>query len=113
MIWKHGISFLSAPKNGGFMKLINRLIADYYERTPGGAYHFLYRCENIDGSQKLATRPKKLDEMKHDKDKIKTLIEIKGKGGFIVTAPSFGSVRIRKCHCRSLPALSHRRRLPS
>jgi len=48
------------------------------ERTPSGGYHLFYKCEKIEGNQKLA-----ID------DKI-TVIETRGEGGLIVCAPSKG-----------------------
>jgi hypothetical protein len=85
--------FLERAEEWGLSSdLVNKLMASYLEKTPGGAYHLLYRCPKIGGSQKLATRPKKPGEMAHEKDKTKTLAEIKGEGAYIIMAPSFGSV---------------------
>jgi len=52
------------------------------ERTPRGGYHILYCCDEIESNQPLAQ--KSLPE----KRKIKTLIETRGEGGFIVISPT-------------------------
>lgn len=70
-------------------KLLEKLMQGYYEQTPRGA-HFLYRCDEISGSIKLATKPGKID--KNGKMKVITLIETKGEGGYIICAPSYGGV---------------------
>jgi hypothetical protein len=56
----------------------------YLEGTPGGGRHLLYRCDTIEGNQKLACKP--------DGDRRKTLIETRGEGGLIIVAPSRGQV---------------------
>ena len=48
------------------------------ETTPSGGYHLFYRCENFEGNQKLA------------KEKNTAVIETRGEGGLIVTAPTKG-----------------------
>lgn len=63
----------------------------YEEETPSGGVHILYKCSTIEGNQKLAERPKTNDEKKSKDDKTKTLIETRGSGGYIVTAPSNGT----------------------
>jgi hypothetical protein len=52
----------------------------YVESTPNGR-HLFWRCTGIESNQKLA----------HDKDG-KAVIETRGEGGFVVVAPSYGSV---------------------
>lgn len=63
------------------------------ERTPSGGYHLVWRCSEIAGNQKLATRPPTEDEVK-DAPKLTsvTLIETRGKGGQFQVAPSPGYV---------------------
>lgn len=56
----------------------------YQESTPGGGRHLLYRCDTVEGNQKLACKP--------DGDRRKTLIETRGEGGLIIVAPSRGRV---------------------
>ncbi|HEY7418667.1 MAG TPA: bifunctional DNA primase/polymerase [Ktedonobacteraceae bacterium] len=64
--------------------LYNHLSWGYLEATPAGGRHLLYRCDVIEGNQKLAKRP--------GDDSIKTLIETRGEGGLIIVAPSRGGV---------------------
>jgi putative DNA primase/helicase len=75
----------------GYADLLERLESGYRENSPNGV-HLLYRCPKISGSAKLATRPKRSEEMKSNGDRIKTLIETKGEGGYIISAPSNGAV---------------------
>lgn len=67
----------------GHGDLIDRLDAGYLEQSPSGGYHWLYYCPLISGSTKLA-----LTADKH------VLIETKGEGGYIITAPSNGQVHL-------------------
>lgn len=60
-----------------------------YERTPRGGYHVFYRCEEpIEGNKKLASvfDPVECKPM--------TIIETRGEGGYVVTAPSKGYLMI-------------------
>lgn len=83
--------FCKRMRVAGLSGLLKRLKRGYMEHTPNGR-HFLYRCSEVSGSKKLATRPKLPEEMKHEKDLTKTLIETRGEGGFIICAPSYGKV---------------------
>jgi putative DNA primase/helicase len=75
----------------GLGELINRLEAAYCEQSPNGV-HLLYYCETISRNMKLATRDKEEHEKKHSKDITATLIETRGEGGFIIIAPTYGTV---------------------
>ncbi len=75
----------------GLADLLERMEMGYMEYSPNGV-HLLYRCSDIGGSTKLATRPKRDEEKKSVGDKTKTLIETKGEGGYIICAPSHGGV---------------------
>lgn len=57
------------------------------ESTMSGGYHLLYRCSVISGNQKLASRPKLNEQGKWIAD---VLIETRGEGGYIVSAPTPG-----------------------
>jgi hypothetical protein len=70
---------------------VDRIEEGYLERSPGGV-HWLYYCSEIGGNDKLARRPKLPAEMKHPNDKIKTLIETRAEGGYIIIAPTGGAV---------------------
>ena len=85
-------------------ELVARIREGYEESTPGQGYHWLYRHDEISGSEKLARRFKTPDEFNEDDRKaiaaangkehkpVKTLIETKGQGGFVIIAPSNGKV---------------------
>ncbi len=75
----------------GMGELIERIESGYFEYSPNGV-HYLYKCSEIGSSTKLATRPKRPEEMKDEHDKTKTLIETRGNGGYVVVAPSYGTV---------------------
>lgn len=79
--------FKETAKAGGLGELIEQIEAGYLEETPGGGIHWLYYCDEVTASTKLATQPDPGDPKKFD-----TLIETKGEGGFIVIAPSHGPV---------------------
>ena len=85
-------SFLELAKSTSLDGLLDRIETGYLERSPSGGVHWLYRCPKISGNMKLARRPKWPAEMVHAEDRVKTLIEIRGEGGYIIIAPSFGNV---------------------
>ncbi len=75
--------------------LWRRLVID---RSPNGGYHLAYRCPTIARNGKLAQRPAtdaeraaannpKLDRV--------TLIETRGEGGYLISAPSPGYARLQ------------------
>lgn len=59
----------------------------YVERTPSGGLHWLYRIadEPVPGNTKLARRP-------GENGGVDVLAETRGEGGFVVVAPSHGTV---------------------
>jgi archaellum biogenesis ATPase FlaH len=95
-------------------ELLSKLVV---QKTRGGGYHFIYRCSEIAGNQKLAQRPTTEKERKETyeknlkaelskgtsqeeaekkatnaakNDKTRVLIETRGEGGQIVCFPSKG-----------------------
>lgn len=67
----------------------------YAEWTPSGGIHFLYRLVDHEapGNTKIARRLASLEELAENPDsKIKTLSETRGEGGYVIVAPSGGSV---------------------
>ncbi len=98
-------AFLEAVWVLGLGELVARIRAGYEESSPGGGYHWLYRCPDPT-TTKLACRHKIEAEFDDDDRKaiakaadkgkqhqpIKTLIETKGHGGYIIIAPSNGKV---------------------
>ena len=77
--------------DAGLGSLVERMEAGYMEHTPNGL-HWLYRGSDISGNVKLAARPKEPGEKKSEGDKVQVLIETRGEGGFIITAPTSGTV---------------------
>lgn len=65
----------------GLGPVLDRIVYGYSETTPSAGIHMVYRSDEIDGNLKLARR-----------DKVTTLIETRGEGGFVVVAPSHGPV---------------------
>jgi hypothetical protein len=76
-------AFISLACAVGLGALVERIEAGYLEASPGGR-HWLYRCDQIAGNTKLASRP--------DGALVTTLIETRGEGGYVVAAPSNGRV---------------------
>lgn len=74
----------------GLGTLVERIEAGYLESSPKGI-HWLYRCSEVAGNTKLATRPKGQEEQQHAGE-VATLIETRGEGGYIIIAPTFGTV---------------------
>lgn len=79
--------FQRYAREAGLGELLDRMIAGYLEHSPNGA-HLPYRCETIEGNQKLAMR--KLP----GGNGWKSIIETRGEGGYIIVAPSHGSVNV-------------------
>ncbi|WP_420169037.1 phage/plasmid primase, P4 family [Streptomyces violaceoruber] len=87
----------------GLLELWQRIATGWLERSPSGGLHIHYRVEGgAPGNTKLASRLAREDEWtdaerdlvaRHPgKRIIRGLIETRGEGGFVVTAPSWGSV---------------------
>ncbi|GAA3374668.1 phage/plasmid primase, P4 family [Streptomyces racemochromogenes] len=87
----------------GMTELWQRIATGWLERSPSGGLHLHYRvADGAPGNTKLASRLAREDELtakerdliaKYPGKKIpRGLIETRGEGGFVVTAPSHGSV---------------------
>lgn len=61
----------------------------YIQSTINNGWHVIYKCAEVGGNQKLASRPATADEQEAG-DKQKVLIETRGAGGYIVVSPSPG-----------------------
>lgn len=60
-------------------------------QTPTKGFHLYYRCEVIEGNQKIAQRYTNDEERQaNPKQKVKVLIETRGEGGYIVCPPTIG-----------------------
>jgi len=67
----------------------------FVEQSPSGGVHFLYRIADheVPGNTKIANRPSNDEELAlNPKQKVQTLAETRGEGGFVVVAPSGGTV---------------------
>ena len=87
---KHGIEF------NAFATEIRKMDILLYQkllvvRTVSNGFHIYYRCEKIEGNQKLANRPATLEELK-DNPHLKefVLIETRGEGGYVIAPPTEG-----------------------
>jgi hypothetical protein len=80
----------------GVLGLLDQLLEDgYAEWTPSGGVHLLYRVtgQPVPGNTKIARRPATPEELLDNPDaKVKTLAETRGEGGYVIVAPSGGSV---------------------
>jgi hypothetical protein len=98
--------FKAAAEALGLGDLVEKIEAGYLERSASGGLHLLYRCGEVAGNTELARRYKTPDEFT-DADRkaieaaedrgrehkpIKVLVETRGTGGYIVTAPTNGRV---------------------
>jgi hypothetical protein len=84
--------FIQTGHAVGMGDLLDRIAIGFEEETPNGGRHLAYRCPTIEGNRKLALRPKLPEEMRDPHDLTKVLIETRGEGGYVVTAPSHGRV---------------------
>ena len=74
-------------RNTGLEDLFNRITDGYFEVTPSGGYHWLYKCtEPVAGNQKLAQRPGS------EATGREVLFETRGEGGFVVVSPTSGDI---------------------
>lgn len=65
-------------------------------KTKGNGYHIYYRCESIEGNQKLAMRPP-TDQERKDNPQVKsiTLIETRGEAGYVIAPPTEGYEKVQ------------------
>jgi hypothetical protein len=84
---------LTLAEASGLGELVARIEAGYTESTPSGGLHWLYRTDRPLGNTKLASRPATAAELaERPGDKVKVLVETRGQGGYVITAPSNGKV---------------------
>lgn len=65
--------------------LLGRLIV---QQTPSGGYHFIFRCPNTEGNQKLARRPSTREELISTNAQCYVLAETRQNGGQVLIYPS-------------------------
>lgn len=68
---------------------VNEIVQKYklpIQSTRSGGYHLLYRCDLIEGNQKLASRPRE----ENGKTRADVLIETRGEGGYFIVDPTPG-----------------------
>jgi len=76
--------------------MLKKQITDFTDKvvvqeTVNKGYHLIYRCDEIQGNQKLAFRSTTEEELKENpKEKRKVLIETRGEKGYILIPPSKG-----------------------
>lgn len=86
-------AFIAFAQESGLGDIVDRIRAGYEERTPGGGTHWFYRIPgHVRGNTKLASKPCPGAPTctKHIAGKPHVLIETRGEGGWVVTAPSAG-----------------------
>jgi hypothetical protein len=92
------VAFKAAADATGLRDLVERIDKSYLEETPGGGYHWFWRCDAVEGSTVLAKRTSG-----------QPLIETRGVGGFAVVAPSHlsgKSYRLREGSPYSIPEVT-------
>jgi hypothetical protein len=72
--------YVERARETGLSELVDRIEQGYLERSPRG-YHWLWRCAEISGNTKLAQNEKQ-----------EVLLETRGEGGYVIVAPSNGSI---------------------
>lgn len=79
--------WLTTVRRNTFLNdVYEQIAAGYEEVSPAGGRHFLYYCDEIGASQKLAMRAT------DDPDKPKTLAETRGNKALLIIDPSMGTV---------------------
>ncbi|MFC9089014.1 phage/plasmid primase, P4 family [Nocardiopsis dassonvillei] len=87
--------YVELADNSGLGDVLRAVMAGYTEQTASGGLHLLWRIDDGQGVEnlKLARRPSTAEELAAaPKQKIQVLIETKSEGGFLVVAPSHGTV---------------------
>jgi len=79
-------AFKDAADRARLGELVDRIEQGYSDRSPAGGVHWYYRCDTIEGNQKLAERPGQTGTSRQ------VLIETRGEGGYVIAAPSYGTV---------------------
>jgi P4 family phage/plasmid primase-like protien len=97
------VGFFHAMAAAGHSDLLTRITAGYLETSPSGGLHFYYRIATgpVGGNTKLCQRLALDDELTPEETATladkgirarRTLVETRGEHGFVVIAPSHGTV---------------------
>lgn len=86
--------FAKAMREAGLELLLKRLVNGFMVISPSDGRHIYHRVDGDPlGNTKLACIPATAAELaQNPADKVKTLMETRGEGGFVVLAPSHGPV---------------------
>jgi hypothetical protein len=82
--------FLSAAQNAGLTDLVSRITQGWSDATPAGGIHWYYRLADADPKTTALARRPATDAQ--GRSRPLPLIETKGEGGYVITAPSHGTV---------------------
>lgn len=83
-------AFVDTCEAAGLGEVLSRVRTGFDETTPSGGRHLAYRCAEIGGNEKLARAPGPNPDRPRFRPVV--LIETRGEGGYVVTAPSNGRV---------------------
>jgi hypothetical protein len=79
--------------------------------TANKGYHIMYRCIEIEGNKKFASRHTTIDERKDNPhEKVKVLIESRGEAGYVIAAPTDGYKFIQHS-IKQIPTITPTQRL--
>ncbi|MEV7364296.1 phage/plasmid primase, P4 family [Streptomyces sp. NPDC091299] len=95
VVEKRHEAFDEIAEASGLGEVWQRIKDGYCEQTPSGGYHLIYRVTGGDvlPNTKLARRPSTEEELEATPGaRVQVLVETRGEGGFVVTAPSHGPV---------------------
>jgi putative DNA primase/helicase len=87
----------AAAADAELAAILERIASGYFELSPRGAPHFLYRCDDLSDGGPLARRPVIVEDGDRRKT-LKVLIETRGPGQIVVVAPTPGT-----CHPTGKP----------
>ena len=82
--------FIDTAHDADLGDLMARLLNGFHETTPSGGHHLVYRCDTVEGNQKLAEAPG--PDPARPTYKPRVLIETRGQGGYAIVAPTNGTV---------------------
>lgn len=92
-------AFKDAATVAGLADVVERIEAGYLERSPSGGVHWLWRSAEIGRNTLLAKRRKRAEERRRlpdgtpdPHDAWQVLIETRAAGGYVIVAPSYGTV---------------------